>query len=158
MSIQVFRLGVFWIWAVTMLVALGSVLWFPMNEEMKFHEVEESLSQVMGLIAPQVGMMVAFFFGSGKTGQERLIGDQRSLARFAVVLSVLYHVVFWIVLWLAFVKMAFDKDLFDANTAAVLEIVGYISVFGLAPVAYLFASGSSAGPGQSAGMPTDGAN
>ena len=142
-KIDAFRFGVFWVWSGTLCATLGIFIWCIVSRSMTFKEIDESLTQVMGLIVPQVSIMIAFFLGSTKDEQQELLERQHSLGTFAVGLSALYHVVFWIVMWLAIGLGIFGTTI-DENTTAAIKILGFVSIFGLSPVAYLFASGAAA--------------
>lgn len=135
----VFRFSVFWVWSITLLFTLCVFIWSLISRAMTFKEIEESLTQVMGLVVPQLSIMTAFFFGASKEAQSRMLERQRGMADFALGLSLFYHVIFWSVIWLAIGAGIFGSTI-DENASAAIKILGFVSIFGLSPVAYLFAS------------------
>jgi hypothetical protein len=140
--INIFRFWIFWIWVVTLIVTLSVFIGTLVAHKMVFKEIEDSLTQVMGLLVPQISVMTAFFFGASKQTQAQLLAQNQALGAFALGLSAVYHVSFWIVMSLAIGLGIFGSTI-DENTNAAIKILGFLSIFGLSPVAYLFASGTS---------------
>ena len=138
-----FRFCVFWIWSITLIITLGVFIGSLIEHHMTFANIEDSLTAVMGLIVPQLTVMTAFFFGSDKDTQRRLIDDNRGLGGFALAVSALYHVCFWIVITLAVYYGVFG-DRIDVNTSAAIKILSFLCILGLSPVAYLFAGAGAA--------------
>ena len=134
-----FRFAVFWIWTVTLAASLVIFIATMIVRSMTFREIEESLTQLTGLLIPQLSVMIAFFFGTDRSRQQRILERDGAMARLAVGLSLFYHISFWIVLALSIGVGVFGRTI-DENTAAVIKIMGFLSIFGLSPVAYLFAS------------------
>lgn len=141
-SLQWFRFAVFGIWLVTLAVVLGVFIASLMYHDMKFPEIRSSLASTMALVMPQMGIMLAFFFGASKAKQKSILRAERGIARLAVALSIFYHVLFWTLLVLGVVFGRFGNTI-DDNAVAVGEIMGLIGAIGLSPVAYLFARGES---------------
>jgi len=139
-KISFFRFSVFWIWILTLAISIVIFITTMIINEMTFKEIDESLTHVTGLLLPQLSIMIAFFFGTDKGSQEKMLKkDDKGIVKLTVGLSLFYHLSFWIVMSLALCGGIFG-DTIDANTYAATKIMGFLSMFGLAPVAYLFVS------------------
>lgn len=136
-SIAVFRLTIFGSWLITLLVTIAVyVTRFAIQGQDP--DLESSMNTVMGILLPQVGIMVAFFFASDRLDQRRLLKEERGLALLAMALSLIYHVTFISLLLLLIGLRSFEMTM-PAKTAVFLKFVGYLSIVGMSPVAYLFA-------------------
>ena len=142
-KINTFRFFVFWIWAITVVVTLAVFIGTLIVHRMNFKDIEDSLTQIMGLLIPQISIMLGFLFGASKSKQSQILAQHRSLGMFAVSLSAIYHLIFWLVIVSAIGYGIFGQNI-DDNCIAAIKILGFISIFGLSPVAYLFASGKDA--------------
>ncbi len=131
-------MAVFGIWIVTLLVVVGCFLTKMIFSKMEFVEIRDSLTNVTSIILPQIGVMSAFFFGTGKAKQQERLDYQPSVANLAIGLSLIYHLVFWLSLILGVGLGVFGRTL-ESNVDAIVLIIGLFSLLGLSPVAYLFA-------------------
>lgn len=144
--VSLFRFCVFWIWALTLLITVGVYIGLLIHDRtMKFPHISDSLTEVTGMILPQLSVMLGFFFGSDRDLQAKIVDDNRGMAGFALGLSLVYHACFWIVITLA-IYFGLLGDRIDDNTSAAVKILGIFSLFGLTPVAYLFAGGGRSQP------------
>lgn len=134
------RFSVFWIWVATLLITITVFLSYMISENMRFYEIEESISAVTSPMIPQIGVMIAFFFGSNKQRQLQLIDSRPGLAKLAIGLSLVYHITFWILLVVGIGFGFFREENIDESAAALIKISGFLAAFGLSPVAYFFAS------------------
>lgn len=142
-KLSTFRFAIFWIWSITLVVSLSVFIGTLIVHKMTFREIEDSLTQVMGLLVPQLSVMTAFFFGANKEQQASILSQHEALGSFALGLSLLYHILFWIVILLSIGLGIFGTTI-DENSSAAIKILSFISIFGLSPVAYLFATGAAA--------------
>jgi hypothetical protein len=110
-------------------------------EGMDFSSVHESLSLVVAFISPQLAVMVAFLFRTPKTRQLKLVEAEPALTKTAIGLSLLYHGAFVISLVLGVLfEFFYPGQGIDLNTTAMVQVMGFFAVLGIAPVAYLFSS------------------
>jgi hypothetical protein len=140
-QVDVLRFSIFWIWIVTLLMIMVCFLETMIVHKLKVPDVRDSLTNLTSLVLPQISIMVAFFFGSSKSRQITKMSYQPSIAKLAIALSLVYHIVFWLCLWLGVCFGVFDNGL-AANVNAVMLVVGIFSLLGLTPVAYFFANNS----------------
>jgi len=164
MKVMTFRFAVFGIWVVSLLAVIGAFLASMVYHKMPFSEAQGSLESVAALILPQITIMCAFFFGASEVRQRRMLARDRGVALLAVILSLVYHITFWLLLVAAIVYGRLEPTI-GKNATALVKIMSILSVLGIAPVAYLFAKGpdadAPAGPGTgkiSAGRTTRGLN
>jgi hypothetical protein len=138
------RLAVFKIWFVTLTIVLlvYAAKFVPsLGVTPPFASTFQSLQMMIGLVVPQIGVMVAFYFNLDK--QKDKI-DALSDEQITVItwLSAAYHVIFNATLVAGIVFYAFDRSAdgnsLQRNTAAVMAIMGLFSLF-LTPIAFLFA-------------------
>jgi hypothetical protein len=144
-TLQWFRFAVFGVWLVTILAIIGVFVWTLVRHDMVFNEIQSSLEKVAALVTPQVGIMLAFFFGASKARQERLAESEEGVVNLALILSFVYHVVFWLILLTGVVYGRLGRTIGE-NTDAVIKIMSLIGLIGLSPIAYLFARGETAPP------------
>jgi hypothetical protein len=144
MKVTTFRFAVFGIWVVSLLAVVGSFLISMVYHGMPFSEAQEGLESVAALILPQITIMCAFFFGASEVRQRRILERDRGIAWLAVILSLVYHVAFWLLLVAAIVFGRLEPTI-GKNATALVKIMGLLSILGLTPVAYLFAKGADAG-------------
>ena len=141
-KLNIFRFSVFWIWSLTLLVSIGVFIGTLIVHKMTFREIEDPLTQIMGLLVPQLSIMTAFFFGANKEKQSEILAQNENLGTFALGLSFFYHISFWAIIWLSIGLGVFGATI-DENCLAAIKIIGFLSIFGLSPVAYLFANGAA---------------
>lgn len=138
-----FRFSIFWIWTITLGVSLAIFIGAMIMHSMTFREIEEPMTRLIGVLIPQLSVMIAFFFGTSKSSLQKILQRDHGMARLAVGLSIFYHVIFWVVLGLSIGGGLFGQTI-DENAAAAIKIMGFLSIFGLSPVAYLFARSTNA--------------
>lgn len=138
------RLSVFKVWFFTLAVVLLVYVELFLGlrgAKPAFGAAFQSLQMMIGLVVPQIGVMIAFYFNLDQQ-HEKI--DALSEAQVTVItwLSVAYHLIFNVTLIGGIVFYVFDQTAdghsLQRNTAAVLAIMGLFSVF-LTPVAFLFA-------------------
>jgi len=138
-NITFFRFSVFGIWAFTLIFSISVFLFSLIFHEMKYNEIEEPMTMVIGMITPQITVMLAFFFGTDKKKHKNLIEHEQSNSYIAMILSIIYHCVFWIILTIS-VGLGYLGDTIDENTTAAIKVMSFLSLFALSPIAYLFAN------------------
>jgi len=137
--VTVLRISVFYIWILTICVAITVLLLLLEWRGLRLDEVQPGFGRLMEILIPQLSIMSAFLFTSSRKDTAKLATDAPMLAMTAVILSVIYHVCLIACLVLGALLGKFGAT-FDDNMDAVLLVAGYLSVFGSAPVAFLFGS------------------
>ena len=146
-KVATLRLAVFKIWFFTLgviLVVFALKFSGLQGVTPPFSAAFQSLQMMVGLVVPQIGIMIAFYLNLDrqKSKIESLSHEQVTIITW---LSVAYHVIFNAALIAGILFYSFDRtadgNSLQRNTAAVVAIMGLFSVF-LAPVAFLFASPS----------------
>ena len=138
-QVTVLRVGVFYIWLLTICVAITVLLLLLEWRGLRLNEVQPGFGRLMAVFTPQLSIMCAFFFTSSRKDTAKLATDAPMLAMTAVTLSVIYHSCLIAGLVLGALLGKFGAT-FDDNMDAILLVAGYLSVFGSAPVAFLFGS------------------
>lgn len=128
----------FGIWVLTLLLVVVAFIVTIIKHAMTFAEAQDSLEAVAALIVPQLTIMLAFFFGASESRQRAMLDSDRSIAILAVIISFLYHLTFWMLL---FVAVVFGKlaPSIDGNAGALVKIMSLLAALGISPVAFLFA-------------------
>jgi hypothetical protein len=141
-NITLIRMCVFTIWVATLAVIIGVYIQKMVgNLSLSFSVIFQSMQILVGLVFPQLTLMITFYFNLDKqVGKiEDLTNDQVWVIS---LLSVLYHVIFIGAVIYGIGFYGFDRSAdgngLAKNTAAVAGIAGLFSVL-LVPTALLFA-------------------
>lgn len=149
-QLNFFRFSVFWIWALTLAIALGTFVKLMVGDHMAFPEIDKSLTKVLALVVPQLSIMLAFLFRTSREQQRNLLREERGIATLAMSLSIFYHLAFWIFLFFGIGTESFGKGL-DESADAVVKLMSFLAVFGMSPIAYLFATKDQSAPATNGG-------
>jgi len=138
-SLPLVRFSVLWIWIITIFFSISIYLFKGANVKMDVDEVISNLSSILSVIIPQVTIIFSFVFKDAGNHQKEQIERNQQLALFALIISLIYHSSFWFLLWYGIINEKLG-DTMNANTNAILHIIGFISILGLSPVGFLFST------------------
>lgn len=139
---QVFRLAVFYIWVATLSVVVVVMVLVHEWRGLDFKEVQAGFSHLFEILTPQISIMAAYLFSGTKEDRSKMLKRDPGTVRAAVVLSCLYHgsLVYCLVF---VVLLGSPMQTFGQNMEIVTAVAGYLSIFGVAPVGFLFASANN---------------
>jgi len=136
------RLNVFYIWFATLLVIIAVFGVRLATMPLPFSSMFQSFQMIVGLVLPQISIMVTFYFSLEKQ-QEKINSLSAEQVRVIILLSLLYHGLFILCLVFGIGFHAFDShadgEMLQRNTAAIVAVMGLFSVL-LVPVTFLFAT------------------
>jgi hypothetical protein len=136
------RLSVFKLWFCTLavvVVVFAVRAWGLTGVKPLFSDSFQSFEMIIGLVIPQISVMVAFYFTIDQQ-QQKIESLSRSQVSVLTWLSIAYHAIFVATIVAGIGFNAFDQtpgQPMRGNAAAISAIMGLFSVF-LAPVAFLF--------------------
>jgi hypothetical protein len=139
---RVLRFGVFYIWILTLSVALVVFLLLINWRGLQLNEVQVGFGHLMEIITPQISIMCIFLFRTSKGSRMHLVETDSGAASAAIILSIIYHL-FLNACLIFFVLLKKPPSTFEENMNIVLAVAGYCSVIGSAPVAFLFGAETS---------------
>jgi len=129
------RIAVFWIWIATFVASIMCYIFVGIKTQ-NLNETIDALSRFTAFFFPQLGVMFAFYFNMTQTQQERIVVEMHA-ASTAIWLTIIYHITLWVLLLLGLILWKFGDKIIDA-TENIIRMMGFFSVLGTVPLAYLF--------------------
>lgn len=138
-KVNLLRIALFGSWLFTLGVIVTLVFVKMGYSSAEWEHLQPGLTGVFGMIMPQLSMMMAFFFSTDRKRQVELAEHFPQLATVAIMCSIFYHIVFLASIIFGVMFEAFTDNDLDANFNAIAVLMGWLSIIGIAPVAFLFA-------------------
>jgi hypothetical protein len=131
------RISVFYLWVISLSVTVAVFLLLLGWRHLTLDQVKDPFASLTKILTPQISVMAAFFFRVTKQKRMRLVETDPALARLTIILCSLYHLALNVCLVLGVLLGRFGDKL-DDNVNVLTLVAGYLSLFGSAPVAFLF--------------------